>query len=161
MEDGLGEEENDVTSIVEGVWKAYEEELAAPIYLKEGKIQPTKPFLVADVMVNPNDLFLRWLCQGCVAKSLLHKTTRLWTLVELPDAVTNLSSGSTTQWRTLRAQRALQQPMTLVCLQCRGHDSNSMSFGLRIRAMQAWSACDHTYTIHHVISLIHCRLGKS
>ena len=134
MEDGLGEEEDDVTSIVEGVWKAYEEELAAPIYLKDRQIQPTEPFLVADVMVNPIDLLLRWQCQDCVAHTLFHKKTRVWALVELPDAVTNLSSGSTTEWRTLRAQRGVHADM--VCLQCKGHDYYEESFGLRIRAFR-------------------------
>ena len=50
--------EDDEALILGRVWEAYQKELAAPIYLKEGHTQPTEPFLVADVMADPIDLFM-------------------------------------------------------------------------------------------------------
>ena len=130
----LTDKDND--AILERVWKTYQEELHAPILMPlEIQEEAVEPFKVGDVMTNTLDLMIRWNNNKNFAKCLNDKMTVEWALVNLPSALTILSSGSDQEWRTLKARKS--SAGNLVCLESKGHDSNPTTFKLAIHIRDA------------------------
>lgn len=122
------ESEDSRDAIWEGILAAYRREIAAPILVDEEQLQTPTPFLVSKLMAEPIDIFIRLQKNS----SSYRARTPEWTLVKLQEPLASISSGSTTDWRTLQAQE--NERGDFVCLQCIGHDSNSKSFDLRLHA---------------------------
>ena len=103
-----------------------------PLEIQEEAVEP---FKVGDVMTNTLDLMIRWNNNKNFAKCLNDKMTVEWALVNLPSALTILSSGCNQEWRTLKARKSAAG--NLVCLESIGHDSNSRTFQLAIHIRDA------------------------
>ena len=105
-------------SVWERVWVAYKEEMQGAIEMPDKSFNPQTPFVVADIMAHPCDLFLRQLEEDKEGQRPRVIKTYDWTLLRLPDALMNLYNGSMSRWKTLRAREG--DSSNLVCLQSMG-----------------------------------------
>jgi len=117
-------------SVWERVWVAYKEEIQGAIEMHDERLKTQTPFVVADIMAHPCDLFLRRLDEDEEGRQPLVVKNDAWTLLQLPYALTNLFNGSMSRWKTLRAREGVSS--NLVCLQSMGTDSRYVAFNLRI-----------------------------
>ena len=117
-------------SVWERVWVAYKEELQGAIEMHDKSLNTQTPFVVADIMPHPCDLFLRRFDEDEEGRQPVGIKTADWTLLQFPNALTNLFNGSTSEWKTLRARVGVSS--NLVCLQSMGTESRYAIFNLRI-----------------------------
>ena len=116
----------DEEQLWEQVFTAYKQEISKNIDL------PTcfgvnEPFLVSDVMAKPFDLFFRQQDTPAYAHRVENSE---WTLIQIFSPLVSLSSGCTSRWKTLCCKQGVSD--NVLCLQSKGHDSNQLSFFLRV-----------------------------